>query len=61
MSKVVVGSSILLAAACMPPLYKRQRRGHEYFSSERPEAVDQSMQEKEQAKYAKIVKENTRS
>mmetsp|Transcript_16800 Transcript_16800/g.50974 ORF Transcript_16800/g.50974 Transcript_16800/m.50974 type:complete len:80 (-) Transcript_16800:820-1059(-) len=57
-SKVFFGTSLLLFIACAPRAYKETRRGHEFFSAERPEAVDESMRAKEKDKYAKIVADN---
>ena len=42
-----------------PVAYKKTKRGHDYFSSEKPEEVEQGMAEKEKAKYEAIVAKNT--
>ena len=47
------------AAGMAPVAYKKTKRGHDYFSSEKPEEVEQGMAEKEKAKYEAIVAKNT--
>lgn len=58
-TKVFVGVCLVLGIGMAPVAYKKTKRGHDYFSSEKPEEVEQGMAEKEKAKYEAIVAKNT--
>ena len=38
--RVFTGVCLVLGIGCAPVLYKKTRAGHDYFSSEKPEAVE---------------------
>ena len=38
--QVFTGVCLVLGIGCAPVLYKKTRAGHDYFSSEKPEAVE---------------------
>ena len=48
----------MLGIGCAPVLYKKTRAGHDYFSSEKPEAVERGLEAKQKEKYADLIKRN---
>jgi hypothetical protein len=42
--QVFVGTSVLLTLCAIPVLAKDQKRGHDLFSQEKPEAVQESQE-----------------
>jgi len=54
--KVFFGTCLVLSIGMAPVAYKKTKAGHDYFSSERPEEVQQGMEAKEKAKYADVVR-----
>ena len=56
--QVFTGVCLVLGIGCAPVLYKKTRAGHDYFSSEKPEAVERGLEAKQKAKYADLIKRN---
>ena len=56
--QVFTGVCLVLGIGCAPVLYKKTRAGHDYFSSEKPEAVERGLEAKQKEKYADIIKRN---
>ena len=56
--RVFTGVCLVLGIGCAPVLYKKTRAGHDYFSSEKPEAVERGLEAKQKAKYADLIKRN---
>lgn len=44
-SKVFVGASLIIGLSGVPVFMKKEKRGHDLFSQERPEAVLQSQEQ----------------
>ena len=42
--RVFTGVCLVLGIGCAPVLYKKTRAGHDYFSSEKPEAVERGLE-----------------
>ena len=56
--QVFTGVCLVLGIGCAPVLYKKTKAGHDYFSSEKPEAVERGLEAKQKAKYADLIKRN---
>jgi len=56
--RVFTGVCLVLGIGCAPVLYKKTRAGHDYFSSEKPEAVERGLEAKQKEKYADLIKRN---
>ena len=56
--QVFTGVCLVLGIGCAPVLYKKTRAGHDYFSSEKPEAVERGLEAKQKEKYADLIKRN---
>jgi hypothetical protein len=48
--QVFVGTSIILIISAIPIFYNPQKRGHDLFSQEKPQAIEE-MQQAEKKKY----------
>jgi hypothetical protein len=46
--QVFVGTAFILGVSAIPVLYKPQKRGHDLFSQEKPQAVEERQQELKQ-------------
>mmetsp|Transcript_17042 Transcript_17042/g.24107 ORF Transcript_17042/g.24107 Transcript_17042/m.24107 type:complete len:80 (-) Transcript_17042:534-773(-) len=55
-AKVFVGSAMMVGACAIPVFAKNEKRGHDLFSQERPEAIIES-QEKAMKDYDKKERE----
>ena len=56
--QVFTGVCLVLGIGCAPVLYKKTKAGHDYFSSEKPEAVERGLEAKQKEKYADLIKRN---
>lgn len=54
-AQVAVGTTALLTLGAVPVIMKSRetKRGHDYFSAEKPDAVETQQQAREDAKYAR--------
>eukprot|EP00618_Florenciella_parvula_P015724 CAMPEP_0119516460 /NCGR_PEP_ID=MMETSP1344-20130328/33652_1 /TAXON_ID=236787 /ORGANISM="Florenciella parvula, Strain CCMP2471" /LENGTH=71 /DNA_ID=CAMNT_0007553961 /DNA_START=68 /DNA_END=286 /DNA_ORIENTATION=- len=54
--QVAVGTAAVLGIASLPIVvnsYNKNERGHEFFSAEKPEAVEKDMKAREDASFSK--------